>query len=291
MKTIVPRSFIRFMVAIFCITIAGCSSLPPPQIAEVEQTPPPKSKSYGHVKFGNPYTINGRTYYPMSDEESEHFVAEGIASWYGPNFHGEDTANGEFFDMYGMTAAHKTLPLPMTVRVTNLDNGRETVVRVNDRGPFIGDRIIDLSKSAAKELGFLDKGTAKVRIEALGIADPLPSDHPYSPYRPRTVASRAKSDKNHQQGLHNETRKVQNKGGVPGSGYFVQVGAFLSRKNAATLATRIQSTAKAEVRKGLKTGDNFFRVLVGPYPSPVGADVMLARLSNLGLKQSRIIAE
>ncbi|MEO5329061.1 MAG: septal ring lytic transglycosylase RlpA family protein [Magnetococcus sp. THC-1_WYH] len=227
----------------------------------------------------------------MSDEESEHFVAEGIASWYGPNFHGEDTANGEFFDMYGMTAAHKTLPLPMTVRVTNLDNGRETVVRVNDRGPFIGDRIIDLSKSAAKELGFLDKGTAKVRIEALGIADPLPSDHPYSPYRPRTVASRAKSDKNHQQDLHNETRKVQNKGGVPGSGYFVQVGAFLSRKNAATLATRIQSTAKAEVRKGSKTGDNFFRVLVGPYPSPVGADVMLARLSNLGLKQSRIIAE
>lgn len=291
MNANIPRSLFRLIVAIFCVGIAGCSSLPQQPISEVDTPPPPKPKSYDHVKFGNPYIINGQTYYPMNDAESENFVAEGIASWYGPNFQGEDTANGELFDMYGMTAAHKTLPLPMTVRVTNLDNGRSTVVRVNDRGPFIGDRIIDMSKSGAEELGFLEKGTAKVRIEALGIADPLPSDHPYSPNRPRIVASREKTEKNYRQDLHNETKKVQNKSRESGSGFFVQVGAFLSRKNAAVLATQIQSTAKAEVRKGPKTGDKFFRVLVGPYSSPVGADVMLARMSNLGLKQSRVISE
>ncbi|MBF8273368.1 MAG: rare lipoprotein A [Magnetococcales bacterium] len=280
----------RSLVVLFCMGIAGCSSLPREPVAEIETTPP-KSKSLSHVKTGHPYTINGRTYFPMPDTDAENFVAEGIASWYGPNFHGEDTANGELFDMYGMTAAHKTLPLPTTVRVTNLYNGLSTTVRVNDRGPFIGDRIIDLSKSAAEELKFLNRGTAKVRIEVLGIADPLPHDHPYSQYRPKTFANRLKMVRKYQQGLHNETKKVQNQDQGSDPAFFVQVGAFRSRDNAASLAARVQTAGKAQVRPGSRNGDNFFRVLVGPFPSPLGADIVLARLSNLGLKQSRIVSE
>ncbi|MBF0108302.1 MAG: septal ring lytic transglycosylase RlpA family protein [Magnetococcales bacterium] len=281
----------RIVTVVCCLLIAGCQSLPREDVSELEPPAPAKQKNLDHVKTGNPYTINGRTYFPMSRDDAENFVAEGIASWYGPNFHGEDTANGEFFDMYGMTGAHKTLPLPMTVRVTNLDNGRWTTIRVNDRGPFIGDRIIDLSKSAARELQFLDKGTAKVRIEALGFADPLPSDHPYSQNRRRLFANRLKTEQKNQQDLHNETGKVQNKRRDSEHTFFVQVGAFRSRENAASLANRIQSTGKTHVRAGTKNGDSYFRVLVGPFPSPLGADVMLARLSNLGLKKSRIVSE
>ncbi|MBF0147956.1 MAG: septal ring lytic transglycosylase RlpA family protein [Magnetococcales bacterium] len=291
MKKLCSFGWTRSIVILFCVAIAGCQSLPREEVSELKPPSPEKPKSYSHVKNGQPYTINGRTYFPMSNDDAANFVAEGIASWYGPNFHGEDTANGEFFDMYGMTGAHKTLPLPMMVRVTNLDNGRSTTIRVNDRGPFIGDRIIDLSKSAARELQFLEKGTAKVRIEALGIADPLPEDHPYHQNRRRVLANQLKTEQKSQQDLHNESKKVQNKGRDSEHAFFVQVGAFRSRVNAASLANRIQSAGKAHVRTGSKNGDGYFRVLVGPFPSPLGADVMLARLSNLGLKQSRIVSE
>ncbi|MBF0416102.1 MAG: septal ring lytic transglycosylase RlpA family protein [Magnetococcales bacterium] len=273
-----------------CLVAAGCSSLPNEPVSGIKP-PPAKPKSYDHVKTGSPYTINGRTYFPMSNEDAQNFVAVGTASWYGPHFHGEDTANGEYFDMYGMSGAHKTLPLPTLVRVTNLDNGRSALVRVNDRGPFVGDRIIDVSKSAAQELRFLDKGTAKVRIEALGIADPLPSDHPYSPSRQRIFANRQKTVQNEQQTLHNETKKVQNQKRGADQAFYVQVGAFHSRDKAKNLADRVHSAGKTHVRAGSKNGDSFHRVLVGPFPSPLGADIVLARLSNLGLKKSRIVSE
>ena len=115
-------------------------------------------------KIGNPYFINGIKYIP---KEENFYVKEGIASWYGPNFDGKLTANGEIFDQYDITAAHKTLPLPSILRVTNLENGRQIIVRVNDRGPFVGDRIIDLSYRSAQILGVIEKGTAKVRLELL----------------------------------------------------------------------------------------------------------------------------
>lgn len=124
----------------------------------------PVSKSQGTFKVGSPYKINGRTYHPR---ESYDLVETGIASWYGPQFHGKLTANGERFDMYELTAAHRTLQLPSLVRVTNLENGRSLVVRVNDRGPYKRERVIDLSKKAADLLGYKSKGTAKVRIEVL----------------------------------------------------------------------------------------------------------------------------
>jgi rare lipoprotein A len=122
----------------------------------------------GHFKVGEPYQVNGEWYYPRL---VSHYREIGVASWYGQPFHGRRTANGEIYDMHGMTAAHPTLPLPSFARVTNLANGRSVTVRVNDRGPFAKRRIIDLSRRAAWELGFKDQGTAEVEVVFLGLAD------------------------------------------------------------------------------------------------------------------------
>lgn len=119
---------------------------------------------YGPVK-ANPYTVLGQTYYPIGDGRA--YRETGTASWYGTKFHGQPTANGEKYDLYGMSAAHKTLPLPSYVKVTNLDNGRTVTLRVNDRGPFYSDRIIDLSFAAAKKLGYAESGTARVKVEGI----------------------------------------------------------------------------------------------------------------------------
>lgn len=134
-------------------------------VATVGLTACANDPSVGRFKVGKPYTIKGQTYYP---EENYTHTETGLASWYGPGFHGKKTANGERFDEDEFTAAHKTLQLPSLVRVTNLENGRSVVVRVTDRGPFHGNRIIDLSKGAARELDFLKNGTAKVMIQVLG---------------------------------------------------------------------------------------------------------------------------
>ena len=115
----------------------------------------------------SPYTVNGVTYEIMDDAHG--YIEEGIASWYGTKFHGRKTSNGEIFDLYAATAAHKTLPIPGYVLVTNLENGRSITVRVNDRGPFHADRIIDLSYGAAVKLGYMENGTARVRVERLNI--------------------------------------------------------------------------------------------------------------------------
>ena len=124
-----------------------------------------KSWRTGGVPGSKPYTINGKTYYPL--QSSRGFVEEGIASWYGPGFHGKRTANGEIYNMNALTAAHRILPLGTLVRVTNKNNGRSLVVRINDRGPFAHDRVIDLSRAAADKLDVMAKGTAPVRIVAL----------------------------------------------------------------------------------------------------------------------------
>jgi rare lipoprotein A len=124
----------------------------------------------GSYKIGKPYQVAGVWYYPKEDER---YDATGIASWYGPQFHGKKTANGETFDQEQLTAAHPTLPMPVLVRVTNLENGRSIIVRVNDRGPFVAGREIDLSRKAAELLGYERKGTARVRVQYVGRA-PLP---------------------------------------------------------------------------------------------------------------------
>jgi rare lipoprotein A len=157
-------------VVLGCAGLANCSAnkvlsdkYSPRVVAEGQPVP----KGGGGYRVGQPYTINGQTYYP-SDNPS--YRAEGIASWYGPDFHGRLTANGEIFDMHGISAAHPTMPIPSYARVTNLDNGRSIIVRVNDRGPYARNRIIDVSIGAANALGFYGDGLAHVRVEYVGRA-------------------------------------------------------------------------------------------------------------------------
>lgn len=143
----------------------------------------------GYFKVGTPYQVDGKWYYPAEDYG---YVQEGIASWYGQDFHGKKTANGEKYDMNAVTAAHPTLPMPSMVRVTNLDNGRQLNVRVNDRGPFHSSRIIDLSRRAAQLLGFYEAGTAHVRVEidpteSINLKNLALKYHP--PEMPRVVAA------------------------------------------------------------------------------------------------------
>jgi len=187
----------KTFASLVVLSMLGCSGLdsgagnrgadtsePPPSRYDQEFDTGPNEEvdvdSIAHIlpepvvrtRAGNysPYTVMGKTYTVLPD--SQDFVEEGMASWYGTKFHGQLTSNGEIFDMYGMTAAHKHLPIPTYVEVTNLDNGLKAILRVNDRGPFHGDRVIDLSWGAAAKLGYSDKGTARVRIVALDPNDP-----------------------------------------------------------------------------------------------------------------------
>ena len=144
------------LTVMLCLSLAGCSLFQPGV----------KSSGGSSVRGTKPYTVRGKTYRPYLTADG--YREEGIASWYGKDFHGRKTANGETYNMFAMTAAHKLLPLGTTVRVTHLKNGRSIIVRVNDRGPFVGSRIIDLSYAGAKELGMLGTGTARVRVEAVG---------------------------------------------------------------------------------------------------------------------------
>lgn len=142
------------------LALAACGTTESPRSAPIKT-------GGGIYKVGNPYQIAGIWYYPYEDEK---YDSTGIASWYGPQFHGKPTANGEIFDQNAMTAAHPTLPMPVIARVTNLENGKSVIVRINDRGPFAAGREIDLSKHAAEQLGFMAKGTAKVRVQYIGRA-------------------------------------------------------------------------------------------------------------------------
>ena len=141
--------------------------------ARVVEPGAPVPKGGGVYRLGKPYTVAGRTYVP---EENTNYTAVGMASWYGDDFHGRYTANGEIFDMNSISAAHPTLPLPCYARVTDLANHRSIIVRVNDRGPYVGDRVIDLSVKAAKLLGFYGEGLAKVKVEYVGRAPLVGSD-------------------------------------------------------------------------------------------------------------------
>jgi rare lipoprotein A len=148
----INRKLSRWLLVSGALALAGCGS---------------SSEPHPHFKIGSPYKINGRWYHPQWVTEYE---AVGVASWYGEDYHGRYTANGEIYDMYALTAAHPTLPLPSVVRVTNLVNGRSLILRVNDRGPFVDGRLIDLSYAAADELGFVRQGLAKVHVSYLGLA-------------------------------------------------------------------------------------------------------------------------
>lgn len=183
----------RFAIcAIFAVSVAACSTTDNAnnaraEVAKAATSPAPSVKSKktgGYYKVGKPYTVRGKTYYPKEDPN---YSAEGTASWYGAGFHGGKTANGETFNMNSISAAHKTLPLPSYVRVTNLSNQRSIIVRVNNRGPFVGNRLIDLSYRTAELLGFAKNGVARVRVDYVGPASIDGSDH-------RQLASTLRTD-------------------------------------------------------------------------------------------------
>ncbi len=153
------KNYCRVGLIVLPLALAACSTTQAPR---APATPNP------HYKVGAPYAIDGRWYAPKIDETYEEV---GLASWYGDNFHGKLTANGEIFDKRRLSAAHKTLPMPSVVEVENLENGRRITVRLNDRGPFVGDRLIDLSHAAANALGFAQQGLARVRVRYLGGTD------------------------------------------------------------------------------------------------------------------------
>jgi rare lipoprotein A len=208
-----------------------------------------------------PYTVNGQCYVPLAGNQG--FVEEGLASWYGRDFHGRKTSNGEIYNMYAMTAAHKTLPLGTWVRVHNRSNGRQTVVRVNDRGPFVAGRIIDLSYAAAEKLDVVGPGTAPVRIEALG-------------FREQDATGRV---------VYRQTS------GQTVSGYAVQVGAFSSDANARRLAARLRDQyGLAGVCRSQVNGREFFRVRVGKYPSLDAAEAARLSIENQGFGSCFVVA-
>jgi rare lipoprotein A len=154
------------VILLTCLVLAACGNHPKTSASDESLG---RIAGLGTYKLGKPYQVAGVWYYPAEDPS---YDVKGIASWYGPNFHEKYTANGEIFDQNGLSAAHKTLPLPSIVQVTNLDNGRSIKVRINDRGPFVGDRVIDMSRRAAQLLGFERQGTAKVEVRYI-MADSL----------------------------------------------------------------------------------------------------------------------
>ena len=218
----------------------------------------------------NPYTINGVTYQLMPAAKG--YREEGMASWYGNKFHGRKTSNGETYDMYGMTAAHKTLPIPAYVRVTNLANGRQIIVRVNDRGPFHGGRIIDLSYAGAKKLGYANSGTARVRVEAI---DPA-NFQPNSVSLPSLSAQVDKPEKS--QSFAVATNKLP-------AQPFLQVGVYSSMNSARQLQDQLSSITSfpVSVRRFGEIKSPVFKVWIGP----IVDQLQLAALRNRLIAQGR----
>ncbi len=274
--------------------------------------PIPKGGGRRHV--GKPYTVAGRTFHPTPDPKP---VQVGVASWYGPRFHRRKTSNGEWFDMNYLSAAHPTMPLPSYARVTNLENGRTVIVRVNDRGPFVGTRIMDLSRAAAERLGYLRQGKVRVRVEYLGPA-PLGDDRrllarlnemkgapkstllaaidgrvddaqPVRVARGRPSAPQARAAMAAAAPLP-EGREVRPAGYGPAvPGYFVQVAAFADPGNAEAARRRLGSIGPVDVRPVDVAAGRFWRVRLGPLASLEDAEDLLGRVRDIGHHDARIV--
>ena len=249
-----------------CTMIGSTGTVIPPAPAPSsirDVVPTPEDPSAG----GNmaEYEQSGRTYRVL--DWSYGYDERGIASWYGTKFHGRRTSSGEPYDMYAMTAAHKTLPIPVFVEVTNLDNHRKIIVRVNDRGPFVDGRIIDLSYVAAKKLGIDGGGTGRVEIRTID---------------PRKKRVFAKSKPPGRTPIANS----------PGQLY-LQVGAFTDQGNATQLLSRLVAATSENVLINRKSTDNedVYRVRIGPLNSESEADLLSQRLGPLGINAPHIVVE
>ncbi|MEN6439944.1 MAG: septal ring lytic transglycosylase RlpA family protein [Syntrophobacter sp.] len=241
---------------VLCAFVLSCSKQPPPR-------PGPPTPPVPGLKSQKPYQIRGIWYYPLPSAEG--FVEEGIASWYGSDFHGKPTACGEPYDMWAMTAAHKTLPLGTYVKVTNLQNQRTIVLRINDRGPFVGGRVIDLSCKAAQELGSYGKGTAPVRVEAVQVASEMK--------------------------VGQETYwKVDPVPSFRYGRFTVQIGAFRDQANALRLRDRMSGSMEARVSPGFDKGGTLYRVQVGNYQDIMVAKQETERMKSKGFTDAFVLA-
>ncbi|MAX92832.1 MAG: septal ring lytic transglycosylase RlpA family lipoprotein [Pseudomonas sp.] len=313
-------------VAAFAVLVVGCSSAPAPSSpapaksagisgpgdysrphkdgapwwdVDVSSIPDATPTPHNGPFKANPYTVLGKTYYPIGD--GRNYRETGTASWYGTKFHGQPTANGEKYDLYGMSAAHKTLPLPSYVRVTNLDNGKAVVLRVNDRGPFYSDRIIDLSFAAAKKLGYAETGTARVKVEGIdpeqwwaerGRPAPMVLAQPQKVAKP-SVAALAQPVEQYtpppaQHAGATVPVEVANDTGrdTSGAGVYLQVGAFANPDAAQLLRDKLSSMTGAPVfvSSVVHQQQILHRVRLGPIDSPDEAAQLeqSVRLANLG---------
>ncbi len=238
----------------------------------------------GTYKVGSPYQIEGVWYYPAEDPD---YGETGIASWYGVPFHGKRTANGAIYDMNALTAAHRTLPMPFLVRVTNLDNGRSIVLTINDRGPYARGRIIDVSRRAAQLLGFKDKGTIPVRVEAIpgqGLEKPLiaEAEDPEAPSLPASPTGSVE-----RQAL-TEVAALEP---AKGPAMFVQAGAFTNPENARRLRESLAPFGEVHTTKVTVDGTDVYRVRLGPVTTTESAEVLLERVIDAGHYDARLIVE
>jgi rare lipoprotein A len=270
------RGVRHFAILGVLLCIGACSSAPrrparapePAVAPPASAAPPARPRDYTSIpdavprfelrsRRGNPpfYDVLGKRYFVLGTADG--YVERGVASWYGPTFHGVNTSMGEPYDMYGMTAAHKTLPLPAYARVTNLKNGKSIVVRINDRGPFVANRIIDLSYTAAAKLDMLREGTTLVEVRAL------------SPSKLDTLARSAE---------------------LPPPELYVQAGAFTDQDNAERLLERLHAAGikNAAVASPLASQSHLFRVRVGPIASVAQFDELASRLATLGIADARL---
>ena len=224
--------------------------------ADLDTIPEPVPRAEPLHRFANrPYTVFGREYVPATSLRP--YRERGIASWYGKKFHGEKTSTGEVYDMYGLTAAHPTLPLPSYARVTGVATGRSVIVRVNDRGPFLHDRVIDLSYAAAHRIGIAQKGSGEVEVEAI-----LPGTTPLraAPSLPPVAAAAGTAPASPRAAV--EPMAVA--GAAPG--FAVQLGAFGNYANAQNFLEHVQNQlASAQVEPKIRQVSGLFRVYVGPY--------------------------
>lgn len=289
--------------------------------ATSSEEPPAGAGAAPTYKVGKPYQVGGVWYYPREDFD---YDETGIASWYGPNFHAKMTANGETFDQEAVTAAHKTLPMPSVVRVTNLENGRSLVVRVNDRGPFVNGRVIDLSRRAAQLLGMEGQGTAKVRVQIMAeesrvlagkvkpagnepqvaaapresvTAETLPPLGSNEPSRPVQTASRSNGGVATRATAAAErvehelaAQEVENLP-VRATGIFVQVGSFSRHDNALRLQARLSGVGHPQIQPATVKGQTVYRVRFGPLNSVEEADRLLDTVIATGQQDAKVIVD
>ncbi|MDB2389896.1 septal ring lytic transglycosylase RlpA family protein [Alphaproteobacteria bacterium] len=273
-------------------------------------------KAAPRYKVGNPYQVAGIWYYPDRDLA---YDETGIGSWYGDEFAGKLTANGEIFDPTKVTAAHKTLPMPSVVRVTNLDNGKSLVVRINDRGPFVAGRIIDLSRASARLIGYKDNGLARVRVQVLaeqslrleqlakagkfpelvGVDQEMPeTDAVVQPKVSLTTRSSSKKSKPEDVVQQSAIELLANArvGEVIEvapitTNIWVQIGAFHDEKNANNVLTKISGVSDGVVSPVEKAGQTLYRVRLGPIGEVQRADKLLDGVVNMGFTGARIIVD